>query len=218
MSHLHIPDGVLPVWIWAPGLAVALLLLFWSARATARGSRQRVAYQGALGALVLAVMAVEVPLGPVEFHLTLVGPVGVLLGPAAIFQVVFIASAILALVGHGGLTVVGLNALVLGAGGVLAAPVYALCARRWPAAAALATATAVTQTVSGLLWLAVVGLGIRVGAPGPGRLGLFAGVAFPLWVAGIVIESLVAFGIGRFLARVRPDLLPGGAPVTAVAR
>ncbi len=27
MSHLHIPDGVLPVAVWLPGLAAALLLL-----------------------------------------------------------------------------------------------------------------------------------------------------------------------------------------------
>jgi len=39
-------------------------------------------------------------------------------------------------------------------------------------------------------------------------------VAFPLYLAGIVIESVVAFGIARFIIRVRPDLLPsGGAPV-----
>jgi cobalt/nickel transport system permease protein len=207
MTHLHIPDGVLPMLIWAPGLAVALLLLVLSARAGRGASRQRVAYQGALGALVLAVMAMEVPLGPLEYHLTLVGPVGVLLGPAATFQVVFVASTILALVGHGGLTVVGLNALVLGAGGALAGPAYATLARRFPPAGSMAAATALAQAVSGALWFVVVSLGVRMSAAGAARLGLFAGVAFPLWIAGILIESAVAYGIARFLARVRPDLL-----------
>jgi cobalt/nickel transport system permease protein len=208
MSHLHIPDGVLPVAIWAPGLVVALLLLVLSARFLRGAPRRRIAYQGALGALVLAAMAVEVPLGPLEYHLTLVGPVGVLLGPAAIFQVVFVASAILALVGHGGLTVVGLNALVLGAGGALARPFYLLLARRFPAGGAMAGATALAQAISGALWLVVVGLGLRMGTASAARLGLVAGVALPMWVVGIVIESVVAYGIGRFLARVRPDLLP----------
>ena len=32
--HLHIPDGVLPVMAWGPGLLVALLLLFVCARAS----------------------------------------------------------------------------------------------------------------------------------------------------------------------------------------
>ena len=211
MSHLHIPDGVLPVLLWAPGLGLALLLLVLGARALRGASPQRLAYQSALGALVLAAMVVELPLGPLDYHLTLVGPVGVLLGPASIFQVVFVASAILALVGHGGLTVVGLNALVLGAGGVLARPVYVGCARRWGPPVALAAATAVTQIVSGALWLAVMVAALHLQTVGPQRVKLVAGVAFPLYLAGIVIESVVAFGVARFIIRVRPDLLPGSA-------
>lgn len=210
MSHLHIPDGVQPVHLWAPGLALALLLLALGARALRGTSPQRLAYQSALGALMLAAMVVELPLGPLDYHLTLVGPVGVLLGGAAVFQVVFVASAILALVGHGGLTVVGLNALVLGAGGALARPVYLACARRWRPAAALAAATAVTQIVSGALWLGVMAVAMRVQAVGEHRVHLVASIAFPLYLVGILIESVVAFGVGRFLARVRPDLLPGG--------
>ena len=211
MSHLHIPDGVLPVLLWAPGLGLALLLLVLGARALRGASPQRLAYQSALGALVLAAMVVELPLGPLDYHLTLVGPVGVLLGAASVFQVVFVASAILALVGHGGLTVVGLNALVLGAGGALARPVYMVCARRWGPPLALAAATGVTQTVSGALWLVVMAVAMHLQAVGPHRVRLVAGVAFPLYLAGIVIESVVAFGIARFIIRVRPDLLPGGA-------
>jgi cobalt/nickel transport system permease protein len=214
MSHLHIPDGVLPPGVWGAGLAAALLLLVWTSRLGRDASRQGIAYQGAIGALVLAAMALEVPLGPFEYHLTLLGPVGVLLGPAAAFQVMFVSSAILALVGHGGLTVVGLNALVLGAGAALARPCFAVLAARTPAPWAMACATALAQGVAGVLWFAVVWLGLRSGTPA-GRIGLLGGLAFPMWLAGIVIESIVAFGLARFLARVRPDLLPGAtAPST----
>ncbi|HVP15202.1 MAG TPA: energy-coupling factor ABC transporter permease [Terriglobales bacterium] len=215
MSHLHIPDGVLPWDVWVPGLAVALLLLVLSAHSLRAATRQTVAYQGGLAALVVAVMAIEVPLGPLEYHLTLLGPVGVLLGPAAVFQVAFVASAILALVGHGGLTVVGLNALVLGSGAALARPVYARLSRRLPVAPSMALATAAAQALSGALWLAVVGASLRFGAAGHARLGLLAGIAFPLWIAGVVVESAVAFGIARFVSRVRPDLLPAATPAGA---
>lgn len=211
MSHLHIPDGVLPVGFWAPGLALALLLLVAGAWVLRRRSPQQLAYQGALGALVLAVMAVELPLGPLEYHLTVVGPVGVLLGPAATFQLVFVVGAILALVGHGGFTTIGLNALVLGAGGALARPVYVALARRLAPPAAMTAATAVTQSVSGALWLVVMVGALRALGTGADRMQLAAGVAFPLWLAGILIESAVAFGVARFLVRVRPDLLPGGS-------
>ncbi len=211
MSHLHIPDGLLPVWLWAGGLALALLLLARGSRAARGQTPQRIAYQGALGGLMLAAMAI--PLGPFEYHLTLAGPVGVLLGGAGAFQVAFVVSAILALMGHGGLTVVGLNALVLGAGATVAYRAYRLVAGRLRPAPALALGTVAGQAVAGVLWLAVVWLGMRLGVGSAGaapdaRLGVFAVVSVPLWLLGIVAESVVAFGLGRFLARVQPGLLP----------
>ena len=223
MSHLHIPDGLLPVWLWAPGLALALLLLVRASSLARGGSPQRIAYQGALGGLMLAAMAI--PLGPLEYHLTLAGPVGVLLGGAGAFQVAFVVSAILALMGHGGLTVVGLNALVLGSGAAVANRAYAVLAGRLKPAPALALGTAAGQLVSGTLWLVVVWLGMRLrpgvtliaGQP-DARLGLFAVVALPLWLLGLVVESLVAFGLGRFLARVGPGLLPRKPAARAVIR
>lgn len=215
MSHLHIPDGVLPLHLWLPGLALAVALLFFTTWLARHQARSRVAYQGAIGALMLAAMAIELPLGPIDYHLSLVGPVGALLGAAAGFQVVFIVSAMLALIGHGGITVVGLNALVLGAGAAVARPLASQFARRFGAATSLAIATAAAQALSGGLWLAVIALEMRDSprgrmlGEGQGRVVLLAGLALPLWIAGILVETLVAYGLGRFIARVRPDLLPG---------
>jgi hypothetical protein len=36
-------------------------------------------------------------------------------------------------------------------------------------------------------------------------------VGVPLWLLGVAAETAVAFGIARFLARVRPDLLPAAS-------
>lgn len=222
MSHLHIPDGLLPAWLWAGGLGLALILLVRASRIARGHSPQRVAYQGAMGGLMLAAMAI--PLGPLDYHLTLAGPVGVLLGGAGAFQVAFVVSAILALMGHGGLSVVGLNALVLGAGAGVAAHAYRLAARAMSPAAALAAGTAAGQTLAGALWLAVMWLGMRlgIGAVVPGeapdaRHGVFAAVALPLWLAGVAVESLVAYGLGRFLVKVQPGLLPPSARVAVAA-
>lgn len=215
MAHLHIPDGVLPAWLWGPGLGLALLALALSSRALRGAPMQRVAYQGALGALLLAAMAIDLPLGPVDYHLSLVGPVGALLGAAAGYQVVFVASAILAFAGHGGFTVIGLNALVLGAGAAVARPLYAALARRFEPAPAMAMAAGSAQALSGLLWLAVVAVALRIpsGAavtpPAAGRVALLGGIALPLFAVGVAVEAAVGFGIARFLSRVRPDLLPG---------
>jgi cobalt/nickel transport system permease protein len=215
MSHLHIPDGVLPPWLWVSGLALALLILW---RATRRVTSRQIAYQGAIGGLMLATMAI--PLGVFEYHLTLTGPLGVLLGAAGAFQVGFTVSAILALMGHGGLTVVGLNALVTGIGAASAAAVYRALGPRLRAEWAMAWSTAIGQGAAGLLWIAIVALGMRVAVPGTHVLegaapatgfGRFAVLAVPLWVLGVVAESVVAWGIGRFLARVHPGLMTWGA-------
>ena len=217
MSHLHIPDGVLPPLLWASGLALALVLLLLAARLGRGDAPRQIAYQGALGGLMLAVMSIPSPLFALEYCLTLAGPVGVLLGPAAGFQAAFVVCVILALLGHGGLTVVGLNALVLGAGIAVARPVYVRLAAGRGQAASLAIATAVTQTVAGLCWFGLLAAALRVSPEGVTeighghtRAGLFLGVTLPLWLLAIAAESAVAFGVGRFLARVRPDLLPAG--------
>ncbi len=219
MSHLHLPDGVLSLRVWLPALAVAVALLGVSGWASRARPRAFLAYQSAIGALMLAAMALELPLGPLDYHLSLVGPVGALLGAGPAFQVAFVASAMLALVGHGGLTVVGLNALVLGAGAAVARPLAAALARPFGAPLGLALATVAAQGLSGGLWVAVLVTELRSGprgamlGEGPGGAMLLGGLALPLWGAGVVIEGLVAYGIGRFVARVRPDLLPGGLPV-----
>jgi len=216
MSHLHIPDGVLPPWLWASGLLLALLFLWRSTRGV---TPRQVAYQGALGGLMLASMAI--PLGVLDYHLTLTGPIGVLLGAAGAFQVGFTVSAILALMGHGGITVIGLNALGSGLGAAVAAVTYRSVGPRLRAEWAMTWATAAGQATAGLLWLAIVALGMRVAAPGtaviehapaPGTgFGRFALLALPLWALGVIAESAVAWGLGRFLARVHPGLMPFGA-------
>jgi len=44
----------------------------------------------------------------------------------------------------------------------------------------------------------------------PARHAMLASIAVPLLLVGVVIESAVAFGIARFLERVRPDLVTRG--------
>ena len=209
MSHLHLADGLLPAWLWGSGMIVALALL---ARASHLASPQQLAYRGALGGLMLAAMAV--PLGPIDFHLTLAGPLGVLLGPAGALQVAFVANAILALMGHGGLTTIGLNTLILGSAAAVAHPTYRLLARSQAPPLAMALATAAGQVVAGVAWLAISVVALRVAGPQVvdhgrhTRLEWFTGIASVLWFVGLLVESAVGWGIGGFLARVQPTLLP----------
>jgi hypothetical protein len=113
---------------------------------------------------------------------------------------------------------VGLNALVLGSCSATAAGTYRALGDRLRTPVRLAVSTAAGQAVAGLAWMGIVAVGLRV-APGlmpawetaPHRFGWLAAVAVPMWFVGIAVESIVAWGIGRFLERVRPGLLPAAS-------
>jgi len=112
MSHLHIPDGVLPVWLWLAGWALTAALVWLASRKlTTTDARRSVPLIGVVSALVLVAMSSEIV--PLAYHINLTVLAGVLLGPWAGVISAFIVVLALALLGHGGITVVGLNALVI---------------------------------------------------------------------------------------------------------
>jgi cobalt/nickel transport system permease protein len=219
MSHLHIPDGILPHVLWISGLLLTALLLIWSSRASRGIGPQLIAFQSALGGIMLAVMALPIPITAFDYCMTLAGPVGVLLGPAAAFQVCFVVTLILALLGQGGFTVIGLNALVLGLSAMAARPLYLAVVRSMGPARGMAFATAVSQAAATVLWAALLLLSVRLSPDVAGehevahsivsvwhRVG--ASVVAPLLALAVALEALLGYGLGGFLARVRPELLP----------
>lgn len=114
MSHIHIPDGVLPTWLWVAGWLMALALLAAASELAKRSDMRRaVPLVGAVSALVLIAMGTE--LVPIAYHINLTVVAGVLLGPWLGAIAAFVVVLVLALLGHGGVTVVGLNTLVIAA-------------------------------------------------------------------------------------------------------
>lgn len=232
MSHLHLPDGVLPWWLWVSGFLAAGLLLAIISRRHREDRSDRLALVGALSALMLAAMAL--PLGPLGYHLSLAPLVGMLLGGGLGFVSACVVNAILALLGHGGVTVIGLNALITGLAAALGSRAYRLLAHRarpfW--AAAIAAMTGLVGSLAA--WLVVVG--IASATPGPGemrlqpkhdvedlalprdthgivwqRFGRLVVLSLPFWIVGTLAEAAVAGGTVQFLARVNPSLLPAHA-------
>lgn len=219
MSHLHIPDGILPPVLWISGLLLTALLLFWTSRVSKTVGPQLIAFQSALGGIMLAVMALPIPITAFDYCMTLAGPVGVLLGPAAAFQVSFVVTLILALLGQGGFTVVGLNALVLGLSAMGSRPLYLMVVRSLGPARAMGFATAVSQASATVLWAVLLLLSVQLTPDVAGehevahsivsvwhRAG--AAVVAPLLLLAVALEALLGYGLAGFLARVRPELLP----------
>lgn len=161
MSHIHIPDGVLPVWLWVAGWVVAMVMVAVASRlALAKDHSRKVPLLGVISALMLVAMSSEII--PIAYHINLTVLGGVLLGPVLSPIAAFIVVTALALVGHGGVTVIGLNTLVIGAemliGWALFRAIVTALGKRRASIAAFAT-TIPTLAITTLLLVAIVWLG-----------------------------------------------------------
>ncbi len=225
MTHMHIPDGVLPVWLWGAGyLLTAVLLAVCLYRLRGMDAKKKIPLLGALAAAMLVAMSLEI--FPLAYHLNLSVAVGILLGPALGFIAAFIVNLILALFGHGGITVIGLNTLLLGAEAVLGHTIFYRIAYRLPVFWRAGVSTVIALIFSSLLLIAIVWAsqinigfvlgehhlhGLAAGTDHGGTegasLATFAILVLGLGAIGWLVEGAVTGAVIRFLSRVKPDLL-----------
>jgi len=231
MTHIMVPDGVLPTWLWLGGWVIAVGCLALALWATRNSDRMRlVPLAGTMAAVMAVVMSLEiVPIG-YEPHLTVLS--GILLGPAYAFLATFVFNILRLLVGDGSVTVLGLNTLILGAEAVGGYYLFRAFRRMTssPAGSGLAAgvATVIALAVATVLFLAVVYLGgfdigevadvahwddilERSGSENPG-FPVFAQLVLILGAIGWLIEATVIGAIAAFLRAVRPTLLRGVVP------
>jgi cobalt/nickel transport system permease protein len=195
VSHIHIPDGVLPLWLILVGwVAAGALTALAVRRARSHDLRRRIPLVGAMAALMLVGMSSEII--PIAYHINLTVLAGIMLGPWLSIITALIVNVMLALVGHGGVTVIGLNTLVIIAemvvGWFLFGRFVRVLGRRRPSVSA-AGATVLALIVSTTLLVGIVALG---GSPAATReSGSFDPTALsfanPLG-AGVVTNVLVA--------------------------
>jgi cobalt/nickel transport system permease protein len=157
VSHLHIPDGLLPTPVWVLGfLITALLLSLFIWRASITGKLSLLPRAGVVGAFLL--LAFSVPLG-LPIHVNLAALAGILLGLDLGFLTVFVVNLLLALTGHGGLTVLGLNTVIVGSEAIVGSSVFRGLRNIMPAATwRSATAAGLAILVSSALMLGTLGL------------------------------------------------------------
>lgn len=222
MSHIHIPDGVLPVWLWAPGWIVAGLLVFVASRRAERYDvRRKLPLLSVTAALMLVAMSAEIL--PIAYHINLAVLGGVLLGPELSIVAAFVVVAVLALLGHGGITVIGLNTIMIATEMCLGWALFRALVRvsgrgrvRLAAAGTTVLTLAVTTTMLvGLVALSGTGsAALTEAAPGMAAstvsVARFAAVVYALGSIGWVIEALVTASILGYVSKVRPTLVFAG--------
>jgi len=211
MSHIHIPDGVLPVWLWAGAFVLmALLVLFGLVRL---GLERRRFLPTAATVAALCIVAMSIELGFYHFNLT--GLAGILIPPFLTPLVAFIINFVLALMGHGGITVVGLNSLVTALEMTVAGLIFRTLSRRWKPSRSAWLATFVALAVSTTLVLALV-LFLRSGGYAVQMEvmerftvseSLIVILVYGVAIIGWVLEATLVSLLINLVARVRPQML-----------
>jgi len=235
MSHIHFPDGVLPVWLWASGFIVAILIGTILLRLTKKEElTRRLPLLGMMAAIMVLGASVEIV--PIAYHVNLTVFSGILLGPSLIFLATFVVNVVLALFGHGGITVIGLNTLTLSIEGILG---YYLFRFFWRVlrklTPAVFLATFIALLFSTFAMIGVVSLGTShyeelIHQEGKGifefhlskekeehhpaeaaeekvSLKRFMTIVLPLGFIGWILEGVITALIARYIYRLRPDLL-----------
>ena len=231
MTHIHIPDGILPVWLWVSGfLLMSAFLALSMFRLRKADMKKKVPLLGALAAVMLVAMSLEIL--PIAYHLNMSVFAGILLGPSLGFMAAFIVNLMLAFIGHGGITVVGLNTLLLGTEAFLGHTLYYLLRRGLPVFWSAALTTVLSLFIASLLLIGIVGVS-HVNAelfahhheheggvteqthehhdePESSSLRTFAVIVLSLGSIGWIVESAITGAVIQFISRVRPDLLAHG--------
>ncbi len=231
MTHIHIPDGILPVWLWVSGFLLMSLFLSLSLfRLRTADKKKKIPLLGAIAAAMLVAMSLEIL--PIAYHHNMSVAAGILQGPSLGFVAAFIVNLMLAFVGHGGITVVGLNTLLLGAEAFLGHTLFYLFRRGLPVFWSAALSTVLSLFVASLLLIGIVGVS-HVDAESfahhheheggvaeqtheqhqqseRSSLRTFAAIVLSLGSIGCIIEGAITGAVIKFISRVMPDLLAHG--------
>lgn len=196
---MHLSDGILPPPLLAGGFVLAGALGWWGARSLRDEELPRIAvFTGVF--FCASLLHFKVP--PTSVHLIFAGLLGVVLGRRALLAIPVGLGLQGALLGHGGLTTLGVNATMFGmAAGVASSLFGRLSLRgRLPPFACGALAAGASVLCSGVLLtlvLAFLGEGFRV----------VAQYALLAHLPVLAIEAVVTGFTVEFLRQVQPDLL-----------
>lgn len=200
---MHISDGVLPTALTIGGLLVSGGVLTAVVRKLETEEIPRVAVAAA--AFFVASL-VHVPLGPTGVHLLLIGMVGIVLGRSAFAAISLALFFQCLLFGFGGLTSLGVNALVMGLPAMLVGWLFSLTVD-WEPRSRIAWGAFLGG--AGTL-LAVALFSLALAGAGEDFIGI-AKVSALAHLPVVVIEAVFSGLVISFLVKVKPELL-GPAP------
>ncbi|MCS6978213.1 MAG: cobalt transporter CbiM [Gemmatales bacterium] len=202
---VHIHDGVL-TWPWLVGGFLGALALCWLGMRRLR--EEEIARIAVMSSAFFVASLIHVPtLAPTSVHLLLNGLVGVLLGPRSAMAILLALFLQAVLLGHGGLTSLGVNTCVMALPALGAWAVF-VSFLRWGWLLHPAKRWLLGFLIGGLTVLATAALNAVTLWLGSGEpLDALAVVVFLAHLPVAGVEALVMAATINFLARVKPEML-----------
>jgi cobalt/nickel transport system permease protein len=198
---MHISEGVLSPAVLAGGAGLAAVGCAIGLKKIDYAAIPRVAL---LSAAFFVATLIHVPVGPVGLHLVLNGLMGLLLGWMAVPAILIALFLQALLFQFGGLTVLGVNTVIMAAPAVFCFYAYRGLLRRpgTPAAVGAFACGATAILLSGLLVAAAL---ITTGQ----AFLAVAELALLAHIPVMIIEGVITLFIFFFLKKVRPEMLEG---------
>jgi cobalt/nickel transport system permease protein len=188
---MHVPDGFLSPVITIPAWGAAAPLWYWSARRSFGASvTERLPLMGALTALAFVVQGIMIPVpGGTSTHVTGAAVLAIVFGPGVAFaceSLVLLLQVVL--LGAGGITVLGVNALAMGLLGPCVAWVVDRGLRRFSGRLAAFTGAYLGTQAATLAIALVLGLQHHLSAA-------YMPVPLPVTLAAMMVPSLAVTGV-----------------------
>lgn len=204
---MHIADGIVSGPVIGAGFAGMALL----AAATMRNVEMDEIPKLSVAAAVFFVASfIHIPLVVASIHLILNGLVGVILGKRA-FVAIMLGVILQSFFGFGGVTVIGVNAVMLGGGALLAYGVWQL--RHY---VSLPNKEVVFGALAGAFGIFFSGCVLALALVTTGEAFLVsAKLVIQYHLVLMVLEGAVTGACVGFLAKVKPDLLAGQRKIQA---
>lgn len=198
---VHISDGVLPLPTLAAGWAVTAALLVLTLR---KLRAEDVPKLSVMTAAFFVASLIHFPVGPTSVHLIFNGLVGVILGTLS-YPAIFIGLVLQAILfGHGGITVIGVNALDMGVPALVIGVLFGRWVRN---SLSVERAAALGAVLGGIaVTLAVALTAFMLYTAGKELVGVIAAIVL-FHIPVIVVEAAVTGVVVGFLLRVKPEVL-----------
>jgi ABC-type Co2+ transport system permease subunit len=211
--HIHVPDGVFPVWLWVSSIAILLPLVI-IAVFMVRNNQKKLVVTSAITALMLIVFSVEF----FGYHLNFTSLSGIILGPWWSLISITIVNVFLALFGHGGITVAPVNIIINWVEALIGYSAFYLIKKikNIDLKSFLSGAVVILSlAISFSLFLGIVALtninpGLALEQTGMANyvpLKEFAIISLIPTMIGAVIEAMLTIFVVRFILKTKPGLL-----------